>query len=146
MNNKKIVFFFLLPILVSFVLHFRVLNLDLIGYHVWRQTQTQTVIYNFNFSDNNIFHPQKLDLTSGSKTLLYEFPLYQWLIAQVNNGIGYSVLNTRLITFLFFVFSLLGFYKLILKFVSKEIALVSNTLMYFSREALEGKDAPQEPI
>lgn len=132
MNNKKIVFFFLLPILVSFVLHFRVLNLDLIGYHVWRQTQTQTVIYNFNFSDNNIFHPQKLDLTSGSKTLLYEFPLYQWLIAQVNNGIGYSVLNTRLITFLFFVFSLLGFYKLILKFVSKEIALVSNTLMCFS--------------
>lgn len=132
MTNKKIVFFFLLPILVSFVLHFSILNLDLIGYHVWRQTQTQTVIYNFTFSDNNIFHPQKFDLTSGTTSLLYEFPLYQWIVAQVNNVLGYSVLHTRVITFLIFVFLLLGFYKLVLKFVSKEMALITNVLICFS--------------
>jgi len=132
MSNKKIVFFFLLPVLVSFILHFHVLKLDLIGYHVWRQTQTQTVIYHFNFSDNSIFHPQKFDLTSGSTSLLYEFPLYQWIVAQVNNGIGYSVTNTRIITFIIFIFLLWGFYKLLTKFVRTEIALVTNCLLCFS--------------
>ncbi|MEO6303486.1 MAG: glycosyltransferase family 39 protein [Bacteroidia bacterium] len=132
MSNKKIIFFFLLPVLLSFILHFRVLNLDLIGYHSWRQTQTQTVIYNFTFSDNSILHPQKFDITDGTTSLLYEFPLYQWIIAQVNNCIGYSVLHTRLVTFLMFVFLLFGFYKLNTKLVLKEVALISNALLCFS--------------
>ncbi len=132
MSNKKITFFFLLPIIISFSLHAPILNLDLIGYHVWRQTQTQTVIYNFTFSDNSIFNPQKFDLTNGSTTLLYEFPLYQWIIAQVNNCFGYSVLHTRLFTFLIFVFFLLGFYRLVKKLVEVEVALISNVLICFS--------------
>lgn len=132
MSARKIIFFFLLPVLISFILHFHVLKLDLIGYHVWRQTQTQTVIYHFNFSDNSIFHPQKFDLTSGSTSLLYEFPLYQWVIAQVNNCFGYSVLHTRILTFIIFIFLLLGFYKLLSKFVRTEIALITNFLLCFS--------------
>ncbi len=130
--NKKNTLFFLLPVILSFILHVRVLKFDVIGYHVWRQSQTQTVIYNFTFSDNSIFHPQKFDVTTGTSTLLYEFPLYQWVIAQVNNCFGYSVLHTRLLSFLFFVFFLAGFYKLLLKFVSKPIALITNALVCFS--------------
>jgi hypothetical protein len=132
MTNKKIVFFFLLPVLVSFILHIRVFNFDVIGYHAWRQSQTQTVIYNFTFSDPHILHPQKFDLSTGSSELLYEFPLYQWCIAQVNNVLGYSVMHTRLITFVIFIFLLLGIYRLIIKFVSIEVALVSNMLLCFS--------------
>ncbi|MES2679213.1 MAG: glycosyltransferase family 39 protein [Bacteroidota bacterium] len=132
MTNKKIIFFFLLPVLVSFILHFRVFTFDVIGYHAWRQSQTQTVIYNFTFSDPSIFHPQKFDLSTGTNELLYEFPLYQWCIAQVNNVLGYSVMHTRLITFLIFVFLLFGFYRLLIKFVSVEVALVTNTLLCFS--------------
>ncbi|HOZ86699.1 MAG TPA: glycosyltransferase family 39 protein [Bacteroidia bacterium] len=132
MTNKKIVFFFLLPVLISFILHFRVFSFDVIGYHAWRQSQTQTVIYNFTFSDTNILHPQKFDLSTGSSDLLYEFPLYQWCIAQVNNVLGYSVMHTRVITFIIFIFLLLGFYRLLIKFVSIEVALVSNALLCFS--------------
>lgn len=132
MSNKKIVFFFLCPVLLSFILHFHVFKLDLIGYHVWRQTQTQTVIYNFNFSDNSIFHPQRFDLSKGSTELLYEFPLYQWLIAQVNQVIGYSVLHSRLITFNIFILFLIGFYRLLKNFVSSELALITNSLLCFS--------------
>ncbi|MBX3164008.1 MAG: glycosyltransferase family 39 protein [Bacteroidetes bacterium] len=123
---------FIAPVLVSFLLHLHTFNLDLVGIHVWRQTQTQTVIYNFSFSDNNIFHPQKFDLTGGSTALLYEFPVYQWLIAQVNDAFGYSVMHSRLITFLFFVFFLWGFYKLLRHFFKREIALIVNALICFS--------------
>jgi len=132
MTTKKAIFFFSLPVLVSLLLHLWVLKLDLIGYHVWRQTQTQTVIYNFTFSDHSIFHPQKFDLTNGTTSLLYEFPLYQWLIAQANNALGYSVLHTRLLSFLFFAALLLGFYRLLRCFVNREVALISNTLLCFS--------------
>lgn len=132
MSDKRIIFFFLLPVFLSFILHFYVFKLDLSGYHVWRQTQTQTVIYNFSFSDNSIFHPQKFDLSNGTTALLYEFPLYQWLIAQVNNVWGYSVMHSRALTFVFFVLLLAGFYKLIRYFFSTEISLIANTLICFS--------------
>lgn len=132
MSRYKIAIFFLIPILVSFLLHARIFSLDVMGVHSWRQSQTQTVIYNFNFSDNNILNPQRFDLSSGTSTLLYEFPLYQWIIAQANAVAGYSISNTRLITFVFFVFGLLGFYKLIRKFVTVEIALLTNVCFCFS--------------
>lgn len=123
---------FLIPVLVSLLLHWHVLKLDLIGIHVWRQTQTQTVIYNFSFSDNSILHPQRFDLTTGSTALLYEFPIYQWLIAQINNIIGYSVMHTRIMSFLFFIFFLWGFYKLLRHFFQREIAFIVNALICFS--------------
>jgi hypothetical protein len=132
MTKRKAVLFFLLPLLLSFILHFRVLKLDLIGYHVWRQTQTQTVIYNFNFSDNSILNPQRFDLSTGTSRLLYEFPLYQWIIAQYNHVFGYSVLHTRAITFVIFGLFLLGFYKVLRNFFSIEVALITNWLVCFS--------------
>ena len=132
MTARKSILFFLIPFAVSLILHFRVFKMDLVGYHVWRQTQTQTVIYNFSFSDNNILHPRRFDITSGTTLLLYEFPLYQWTIAQYNNLCGYSVTHTRAITFIIFGIFLLGFYKLLRLFVSIEVALITNALICFS--------------
>lgn len=132
MSIKKKIFFFTCPVIVSLILHLHVFNLDVIGYHVWRQSQTQTVIYNFNFSDNSVFHPQKFDLSSGSSALKYEFPLYQWLIAQVNTILGYSVIHTRFLSFVFFVCFLIGFFLLHKKFVSPARALIVNSLICFS--------------
>ena len=132
MSTKRIILFFLCPILLSFILHVHVFKLDLIGYHVWRQTQTQTVIYNFNFSDNSILHPQRFDLSTGTTELLYEFPLYQWLIAQVNSVLGYSVMHSRIVTFILFAFFLWGFFRLLKKFVSLKIALITNSFLCFS--------------
>ena len=132
MSTKKVFLLFLFPLLVSFILHLHVFDEEVIGYHVWRQSQTQTVIYHFSFTDNSIFHPQRFDLSTGSSELLYEFPLYQWLIAQTNNVMGYSVMHTRVITFLIFGCFLLGFYKVIRRVVSIEIALMTNMLLCFS--------------
>ncbi len=129
---QKKVFLFALPIFISFLLHFHVFKLELIGYHVWRQTQTQTVIYNFDSNDNSIFHPQKFDITNGTTKLLYEFPLYQWLIAQYNKIFDYSVSHSRYITFIIFCFFLVGFFKLLKLHVNDEVALATNFCLCFS--------------
>lgn len=132
MTKYRRIVFFISPVLLSFLLHLPIFKLDVLGIHVWRQSQTQTVIYNFTFSDNNILHPQRFDLSSGSTALLYEFPLYQWLVAQMNHILGYSVLNTRLFTFLCFALLLIGFYKWILLYLKEQTALLSTYFLCFS--------------
>jgi hypothetical protein len=114
------------------LLHFHVLDMDIVGFHSWRQTQTQTVIYNFHHSDNNIFHPQRLDLTLGDPSIRYEFPLYQWIIAQADAVFSYSITVTRALTFLFFAFFLWGSYKLVRIFVERKVALITHSLLCFS--------------
>lgn len=132
MTSKRTVFFFLLPVVLSFFLHVYVLKQELRGYHVWRQAQTQTVIYNYCFTDNSIFHPQRFDLTEGTRYVLYEFPLYQWLVAQVDRIFGYSVTWSRLGSFVVFVVLLLGFFRLLGNFFTVEIALITNVFVCFS--------------
>jgi hypothetical protein len=132
MTQYRRILFFISPVLLSFLLHLQIFKLDVLGIHVWRQSQTQTVIYNFTFSDNNILHPQRFDLSSGSTALLYEFPLYQWLVAQINHVIGYSVLNTRLFTFVCFVFLMFGFYKWMRLYFKEETSRLSTYFLCFS--------------
>ncbi len=132
MGNYRRILFFISPVVLSLLLHLQIFKLDVLGIHVWRQSQTQTVIYNFTFLDNDIHHPQRFDLSSGNTALLYEFPLYQWTVAQINRAFGYSVLNTRLFTFLVFVFLLLGFYKWMRCYFKEELALLSSYFLCFS--------------
>jgi hypothetical protein len=132
MSRWRVSLLFLLPVALSVIMHWRVFSLDVMGIHVWRQAQTQTVIYHFQHTANNILNSQRFDLTSGTSSLRYEFPIYQWLIAQVNRSIGYSVAHTRAITFLVFAVFLLGFFRLIAKFHGQRVALVTNALLCFS--------------
>ena len=132
MQASKKITLFLLPVFVSFILHFHVFKLELIGYHVWRQTQTQTVIFNFSKGQTSILHPQKFDVRNGTNELLYEFPLYQWSVAQLNKLMGYSVAHSRLFSFFTFCLFLLGFYKLLRLHTSHGFALATNATLCFS--------------
>lgn len=132
MQAQKKILLFILPIVVSFILHFHVFKLELVGYHVWRQTQTQTVVYNFWHNHSTIIHPQKFDLSTGTDELLYEFPLYQWSIAQLDKLIGYSVAHSRGFTFIVFCVFLLGFFKLLKLHVNNGFALATNAALCFS--------------
>ena len=49
--------FFIIAIGISVFQHYRIFSLDFIGYHTWRQTQTQTVIQNFAFEDFKLLFP-----------------------------------------------------------------------------------------
>jgi hypothetical protein len=132
LSQTRRFFLFLAPVILSVLLHWRIFSLDVLGVHVWRQAQTQTVIYNFAKHDNNIFHPKKLDLSDGSDLLLYEFPLYQWIVAQADRLVGYSVFNSRWVTFLVFVTFLYGFYKISRRYLQVRESLMLNFLLCFS--------------
>lgn len=132
MSIRKEVLLFLIPIIISLILHLNVFKTDLVGIHVWRQTQTQTVIYNFSENPSPIYKPQKFDLRNGSSDLLYEFPIYQWIIAEYNHFFGYSVSHSRIITFIIFCIFLFGFYKLVKLHCNTEIALFTLYCLAFS--------------
>jgi hypothetical protein len=132
LSRAKVVSGFLAPIFLTVIMHAYLLNREIRGYHVWRQAQTQTVVYNFSNGCNNILHPERFDVSSGTSLLLYEFPLYQWLIAQVNRALGYKVAHTRVLGIVFLSFFLLAFYSLLRIFIDAREALLANACACFS--------------
>ena len=67
--------------LISLIMHFNHFTKDLIGVHVWRQTQTQSTINNFYQEDFNILNPKRNDRGDGEGIFRMEFPLMQWCVA-----------------------------------------------------------------
>lgn len=98
--------------LISLALHFHILNTDLIGYHVWRQTETQTVINNFYREDLNILNPHINDHADTDRLHRMEFPVMQWIFALFYKLFGPHIAVTRVLTFIMGVFSVLGMFYL----------------------------------
>ncbi len=99
-NNKWFPFIFItFAIGISLFQHYRIFNLDFIGVHTWRQTQTQTVILNFAYDDFNIINPRLNDLTYNNGLYRMEFPIMQWLIAGLYKLFGNHIIITRLFIF-----------------------------------------------
>jgi hypothetical protein len=101
-----------LAILLSLLLHWHVFREELIGYHVWRQSQTQTTIRNFAEKDMNILHPRINNIMYGTDIYRMEFPLMQWLIALLYKVFGSHLAITRISCFLIGLLSMAGMYKL----------------------------------
>ncbi|MCW3123013.1 MAG: hypothetical protein JWQ38_2505 [Flavipsychrobacter sp.] len=97
---------------VSFLLHFHVFNLDLIGIHVWRQTETQTVINNFYKESLNIFNPHVNAPADTDRIFRMEFPFMQWLFALFYKIFGPHIIISRVLTFLTGLFSVYGMFHL----------------------------------
>lgn len=123
----------ILSVITSLCLHWDVFGYDLVGYHAWRQTQTQTVINNFCNIDFNIFNPRLNNLRYPDGVLRMEFPLYQWLAAGICKITGSPVLTTRIFSFVIGLFSSFGFY-LLAKAVFKDrlIAAIGAWALMFS--------------
>ncbi|HKK77066.1 MAG TPA: glycosyltransferase family 39 protein [Saprospiraceae bacterium] len=100
-------------ILCSIVLHWNIFTQDLSGSHIWRQSQTQWNIINFQKYDPNILNPRVASFNYDNDNLYrYEFPLMQWCIGMLHRLFGDAIIITRMSIFLIGCFSLLGFYKL----------------------------------
>ncbi len=99
-------------ILLSIGLHFNIFDRDLVGYHVWRQSQTQTVIENFCTEDFCILNPRLNNLDYPGGIIRMEFPLYQWMVACVCKVTGHHLFATRVVTFAIGILSVVGFFLL----------------------------------
>lgn len=114
-------------------MHFHVFRLDLIGYHVWRQTETQTVVNNFYTEDANILNPRFNDNADTDRIMRLEFPVMQWLFAQSYRIFGSDVMISRILTFVIGLFSVFGMFFLLLNvFNNKVIATIDAWCFNFS--------------
>ncbi len=100
-------------IVISALMHFQHFSKDLMGLHVWRQTQTQSTIQNFYEEDMTIFNPRRNDRGDSEGIFRMEFPLMQWMIACLYKIFGNHIIITRLFMFLVGITSVLGIYKLL---------------------------------
>ena len=98
--------------LLSFALHFHIFSMDLLGIHVWRQTETQTVINNFYKADMNILNPRVNDHPDMSQLHRMEFPLMQWLFAVFYKIFGPHIVISRILSFIIGLFSVWGMFYL----------------------------------
>ena len=94
-------------------MHLHIFNRDLVGVHVWRQTQTQINIENFAFNAFNIFNPKSYSLHHPDFLYRYEFPLMQWIFACFYKIFGNHIIISRSLTFVIGLFSVLGIYRLL---------------------------------
>ena len=93
-------------------MHWQVFSKDLVGIHVWRQTQTQTVTDNFYQEDMNIFHPKINELRTDDRIMRMEFPVMQWIFAVFHKVLGSNVAISRVLTFILGLFSAWGIFYL----------------------------------
>lgn len=130
--KTKWVLYLALPLL-SLVMHLHIFKKDIIGYHSWRQTQTQSTINNFVHEDFNILHPRFNDRGDGDGIVPMEFPLMQWLFACFYKAFGDHLVITRIMSFIIGLFSVFGMYRLLLNIFSNEtIAVLGAWAFNFS--------------
>lgn len=132
-SKHALLFFLLIPI-VSIVLHWRIFSTDLIGVHLWRQSQTAINIQNFYRHDFNIMNPRTNSLNGdGNNIKRFEFPIMQWLVAAAHKVFGESIVVTRISMFLIGIWGVLGVYFL-LKWLwdDKIVALLGAWAFNFS--------------
>jgi len=130
--NKKWfpVIFFVIAIFISVFQHYRVFSLDVIGYHSWRQTQTQMVIDNFYSLDFNILNPRVNDLHYDDGIYRMEFPLAQWLVACLYKLFGNHLYLTRLFFYIVFFISVFGMFKLTFTLTQNKLTSLLTTWFF----------------
>lgn len=111
-GQARVIVLVIIPI-ISLLMHLRIFDLDLVGIHVWRQTETQEVIQNFYEEDSNLFNPRVGNRGAGDGITRKEFPLMQWMISGVYRVTGDSIPVTRAFMFFLSLLSIYGFYSLL---------------------------------
>jgi hypothetical protein len=131
-SKHKLIVFGLI-VLISTIMHFNHFSKELIGMHVWRQTQTQATINSFYKEDFNILHPKKQDRGSTDGTFRMEFPLMQWGVACLYKIFGNHLIISRVCMFIIGLFSVFGIYHLLKSiFLNEQLALIGAWAFNFS--------------
>lgn len=91
---------------------FRVMHLsnDIDNPHAWRQYDTKQYIEGYYYDDVPFLEPIVCWM-GGHKTLILEFPLPEYLVAQLYKVFGPHVIVARIFFMVFFILAMLYFYK-----------------------------------
>jgi hypothetical protein len=101
-------------LLILLTVGLRLPNLDgpLVGQHAWRQTDTASIARNFVREDNNLLHPRVHWRGDTAGEVECEFPLYPWIVAQLESHFGGGSRWSRLPAILSALFAVLGILSL----------------------------------
>jgi hypothetical protein len=105
--------------------HFSILPID--G-HAMRQTDTESVAYNFAFKNGNILYPQNslIRPVTNTKALFFlEFPAYEYLIGGMYSLFGWHIELARVINLLLFSIASFCLYYFVKKLIHYKVALIS---------------------
>lgn len=118
---------FSLIVVLGVALHWNIWELDIMGIHAWRQTQTMTVVENFAFEDMNILNPRINSRGADDGIFRAEFPLMQWLFAWAYKWLGADLFYARLLTFIISLCSAAGFYYLLRSYkLAKNLSVLAT--------------------
>lgn len=104
---------FISIIVISSLMHFKHFTKELVSFHVWRQTQTQSTINSFYEEDMNILNPRRNERGNTEGIFRMEFPMMQWLVASQYKLFGNHLIISRIFMFVIGLLSVYGIYKLL---------------------------------
>jgi 4-amino-4-deoxy-L-arabinose transferase-like glycosyltransferase len=104
--------------------HFSILPID--G-HAMRQTDTESVAYNFAFKNSNILYPQNSlirPVTNVKALFFLEFPAYEYLIGGMYALFGWHIELARLVNLVLFSIASFSLYYFVKKFINVKTAVL----------------------
>ena len=115
--------FSILPILlIGLILRLVNINAPVIGIHSWRQADTASIARNF-FSNDLIFWQPQVDWSGSTNGFVEcEFPLYQYLVANLYKIFGVNEVYARALSVIFGCLSILFLFRLTRKIFNIEVA------------------------
>lgn len=119
--NKKLLLILLLALLVRLV-H---INFPISGWHSWRQADTGAIARNFYESGQSILYPQ-VDWAGNSNGFVEsEFHIYPYIVSILYHVFGVDDMWGRIVSVIFSLFTILGLFLLVRKYVNEKTALWS---------------------
>lgn len=104
--------------------------------HAMRQTDTESVAYNFAFRNPNILYPQNSlirPVTNGNAYFFFEFPVYEYSISLLYRLFGWHIELARIVNFLLYTVSTLSLFWFTNKFFkSAGIAFFTTAFYIFA--------------
>ncbi len=119
-------------IIVFAVMHLYQISAPPNGYHVWRESDTAVVAYNYFQHDLPFFSPATNELQSMETGIGIEFPIYCWLVAQGYELAGFTHVIPHLLTLLFGILGLFAFYRLLKMLSISSIAVFGTAALAFA--------------
>ena len=130
--KDKIYFLVLIfSMLLSFVMHYKTLDVDIRGIHTWRQSQTMWNVRNFYRHDANILNPRVSHFNGGNDNIYrYEFPVMQWSIAMLEKVFGEKISVVRVSIFIIGLLSIFFFYLLLQVIGLSKFASLGGAILF----------------
>ena len=109
-------------LLIGFYLRIININSPVLGIHSWRQADTASIARNF-LSNNLIFWQPQVNWSGATKGFVEcEFPLYQYLVANLYKIFGFNEVFARGLSIFFGCLSIIFLFRLIKRMFNIEVA------------------------